>query len=92
MAAQKVFRAACGAQAQGKGMYDEAIAANREGMALGGYSPEEVAGLGRVYELEGMRGYWRWRARHAHHPSQWLMVFPLVQLGEKDRALPAPIR
>jgi TolB-like protein/DNA-binding winged helix-turn-helix (wHTH) protein/Tfp pilus assembly protein PilF len=75
-----------------KGLYDEAIEARKKYMALRGEKPEDIAALGRAYEVGGIRGVWRWELERAKERSARAEVSPeyfanrYARLGEKDKA------
>jgi TolB-like protein/DNA-binding winged helix-turn-helix (wHTH) protein/Tfp pilus assembly protein PilF len=75
-----------------KGLYDEAIEARQKYMALRGEKPEDIAALGRAYEVGGIRGVWRWELERAKERSAREEVSPeyfasrYARLGEKDKA------
>jgi TolB-like protein/DNA-binding winged helix-turn-helix (wHTH) protein/Tfp pilus assembly protein PilF len=75
-----------------KGLYDEAIEARQKWMTLRRERAEDIAALGRAYEVGGIRGVWRWELERAKERSARAEVSPeyfanrYARLGEKDKA------
>ena len=74
-------------------MYDEAIAALQKGMTLSGdFTEKDVVALGYAYEVEGIRGAWRWELEWHKEKStrpvrsQFRIARSHALLGEKDQA------
>ena len=75
-----------------KGMWEEKVATDQKTLALSGASAEEVAALGRAYEVSGVRGFWEWWLRRdkeqaAHrYVSDFLFAGYYASLGDMDQA------
>lgn len=66
------------------GLYDEAVRAFLQEMALSGVGREVIVGADDAYRAGGREGYLRWRLVRAKHPYQ--MAAFQAQLGMKDDA------
>jgi TolB-like protein/Tfp pilus assembly protein PilF/predicted Ser/Thr protein kinase len=73
-----------------KGMYDDEVAAWQKAMELHGENPEDVAALGRAFEVGGIKGAWRWeieRQENRYEFARLELAGHYAFLGEKDQAL-----
>jgi tetratricopeptide (TPR) repeat protein len=77
---------------EANGINDQEVAAWQKGMTLSGEKPEDVAALGRAYQVGGIRGAWRWdleRLERLPRNEDAATEFAerYAALGEKDKAL-----
>lgn len=76
-----------------QGRYDEAVAAERQYLALSGRGPLAVQSLQNAYASSGGKGFWKWRlhrlnehTRQTGRAPSGLLARVYAQLGEKDAA------